>query len=379
MVGRGLPPHNSGSHVRRPPVRHASRSPLLSSVQVVAILLMTACLAGIFAITGSPAFAVRTLEIHGATFTSESTIRSILGMEGLPNAFRIETDQAAEQLVRLPAVRSATVQVVLPSTVIVTIVEREPKLVWVIGASRFVVDQNGLLFGLVDSAGNPIATSAGPLASPKGSVAPSASASAGGSQSTTGASSPSSSASSGPTPKPRKTKKPKATPTPGPTPSPSPSAISSPGPTFNASLVPSLAPAPTVDAAASSGPSALGLPVVYDRRASDAGLGLGGLVDPINLDAGYRLARLTPTDVGSKAPALAVVLDDDYGFTLSSVPAGWVAQFGFYLPTVRETVIIPEQVRDLSSLMARYGETHVAWVWLVADVAGNHYNTYLPR
>jgi hypothetical protein len=121
------------------------------------------------------------------------------------------------------------------------------------------------------------------------------------------------------------------------------------------------------------------VPVVFDRRASDAGLKLGDLVDPINLDAGYRLAGLTPADIGSSTPALAVVVDDERGFTVSSVPAGWVAEFGFYAPTVRKVTVIPEQVRDLRSTFAQFGEAHVAWVRLVGDVSANHVITYIPR
>lgn len=348
---------------------------------------MGACLAGIFAVSVAPSFATRTMELHGATFTSPSIIRSILGMDGTPNAFRIETDRAAEQLVRLPAVKSVSVQVRLPSTVIVTIVEREPKLVWAIGSDRYVVDQDGFLFGLVDSAGNPIQSSAGPLATPTEMAASS------GSASTRPVASPSLTASESPssTPEPSPTPKPTPTPNPSPTKAPgkatptkpgtksSPSASGSPIPTYDSSLIPSLAPAPTADPAATSGPNALGLPVVFDRRASDAGLGLGGIIDPVNLDAGFRLAGLTPTDVGSAAASLSVVLDDNHGFTVGSVPAGWVAEFGFYAPTVRKVTVIPEQVRDLRSLLAQYGEAHVAWVRLVGDVSGNHVNTFIPR
>ncbi len=61
------------------------------------------------------------------------------------------------------------------------------------------------------------------------------------------------------------------------------------------------------------------------------------------------------------------------------VPSAWVAEFGFYAPTVRKVTVIPGQVRDLRSLLIKYGDDHVAWVWLVADVAANHVNTYLPR
>ena len=118
-----------------------------------------------------PSFSARTLELHGARFTSEAIVRKILGMDSLPNLFRLETDAAAAKLVRLPAVQSTNVTVRLPSTVIVTLVEREPKLVWVIGDVRYVVDQDGLLFGEVDEAGNPVPSSAEPIPLPTPVVA----------------------------------------------------------------------------------------------------------------------------------------------------------------------------------------------------------------
>jgi hypothetical protein len=305
-------------------------------------------------------------------------------MDGTPNVFRIQTDRAAGRMARLPAVKSASVDIRLPSTVVVTLVEREPKMVWVVGSVRFVADQDGMLFGIVDAAGNPVASSAGPLASPTEEPAPTATPS----QSlpaSGGAPSESAAASSSPSPtaKPSPTKAPaKATPTKaGAKASPAHSATPTPTPTppSDASLLPSLAPAPTVDPGAVSGSGALALPVVFDRRASDAGLGLGSFVDGTNLDAGYRLGGLTPTDVGSKGTALSVIVDDDHGFTVSSASSGWVAEFGFYAPTVRQTTVVPTQVRDLRSALAKWGETKVAWVYLVSDVSANHTDTVVLR
>jgi hypothetical protein len=352
---------------------------------------MAASLIGGLAVSLAPAFAARTLEIHGAVFTSQAIIRSIVGMDGTPNVFRLETDRAASKLVRLPAVTSATIQVELPSKVVVNIVEREPKLVWVIGDTRYVVDQDGFLFGVVDSAGNPIPSDAGPLATPNPnapspSLPPSPSATA---TSAAGSPRPTPTPTATPTPKPTPTPTPKKTPAksgakatptkPGTKATPSPTATPTPTPSWDASLIPSLMPAPTRDSAGTAGSGAVALPVIFDRRASDAGLGLGAIVDPVNLDAGYRIANLTPADVGSSAPSLAVVVDDDHGFTLSSVPAGWVAEFGFYAPTVRKTTVIPGQVRDLRSALGNWGESKVAWVVLVSDVSSSHSDTVILR
>ena len=73
------------------------------------------------------------------------------------------------------------------------------------------------------------------------------------------------------------------------------------------------------------------------------------------------------------------MLDDDHGFTVSSGADGWVAQFGFYTETLRKDDVIPQQVQDLRSMLVHYGEAHVAWVFLVADIAGNRIDTYIAR
>jgi hypothetical protein len=349
---RVLPTRLSGRQVRRQPVRRAS--PRLGATQIYALVLMALCVATIVSLGSSPIFGARHLEIHGATFTSQETVRQIVGIDGAPNLFRLRTDRIAAALIAQPAVQSATVDVSLPDTLIVTLVEREPKLIWVIGERRFVVDSDGLLFGQVDAAGNPIPPAPGAAAT----QAPP-------SESPTQVESSEPSGGSGA----------------GMTPSDAAAGVAAPKATPTASLAPppSLLPAPTPDPAVFAGPDAVAVPVVFDRASADRDLALGGYVDPIDLDAGYRLAGLTPGDVGSQAAALTVVLDDEHGFTLSSGSGGWVAQFGFYTQTLRKDTVIPEQVRDLRSLLAEYGEKHVAWVFLMADLSDVHINTYIPK
>jgi cell division septal protein FtsQ len=120
--------------------------------------------------------------------------------------------------------------------------------------------------------------------------------------------------------------------------------------------------------------AAAALPVIDDERAASAGLKLGDTLDPVTLDAALRLGSLTPADLGSSATGLAIRLDDADGFTVSSVPDGWDAVFGFFTPTLRTTDLIPGQVRLLRSLL--YGrEAKVGRIVLADDRSG----TYLPR
>jgi hypothetical protein len=327
---------------------------------------MAICVLGVWNVGATPVFGAHVLVLNGARFTARAEVETLLGLDGSPNLFRFAADRLAQQLVTLPAVETANVEVQLPSTVVVNIVEREPRLVWVIGSRRYAADQDGLLFGLVDDRGNPIPSAAGPLRpTPSPSMTPS------------------------PIPTPNPTVTPTAKPSAKPT--AKQSAAGSPGKTGAAAGAssppgasvppgePSLAPVPTPNPAATRGPEALSLPVVYDRRAISQNWGLGSRVDSINLDAGYRLGSLKPVDLGSADSQLTVVLDDDHGFTVRPVQLGWVAEFGFYTPNRRKDTVIPTQVRDLGLLLAKYGEDHVAWVWLVADISDAHANSYLPR
>lgn len=370
------------------------RSPRkLALVQILGLLMMLCFAAATIGVVTVPNFEAATVEIHGERFTGGDIVRSILGLDHSQNVFRIQTDRAAQLLARLPAVEWASVEVQLPSTVVVTLQERTARMIWVVGSTRYVVDQDGVMFGLVDLAGNPILSNAGPLAttnpdlaSPTPTPIGSGDISLSGSPSdSSGSASPSATSTPEPTPTPEPSRTPgktaKATPTKAgkakvtPTPAPTPT----PTPTIDPSLLPSIEPVPVPPASASPGPLAESLPTVYDRRSSDAGLKLGDAIDPVNLDAGYRLAGLTPTDVGSAATSLGVVVDDQHGFTISPEPPSWVAEFGFYAPTVRKTSVIPDQVRDLRSAIAKWGEDHIAWVRLVADVSENCSNTVIRR
>jgi cell division septal protein FtsQ len=116
------------------------------------------------------------------------------------------------------------------------------------------------------------------------------------------------------------------------------------------------------------------LPVVTDNRATAASLGIGMTLDTVDLDAAFRLASLTPAQVGSAAAALTVAVTDDHGFVVSSGPKGWDAIFGFYGLSLRTTDLIPGQVQLLKTLLVGR-EDAVKTVILADDREG----TYVPK
>ena len=118
-----------------------------------------------------------------------------------------------------------------------------------------------------------------------------------------------------------------------------------------------------------------GVTVIEDRRTGgDLGqLAIGTTVDPVEFDVATRLGSLTPTDVGSTATRLTVVITNLDGFILGAKD-GWNAVFGFYSRATRSTDMIPGQVRLLRSLLAGREET-LARIILASATDG----TYVPR
>ncbi len=129
--------------------------------------------------------------------------------------------------------------------------------------------------------------------------------------------------------------------------------------------------------AAPGDPATSGLPVFADDRSGDAPMAPGDTLDPTDLAVARRLGALTPLMLGSGASALSFEITESDGFTISSVPKGWLAVFGMYTATLRAPDLIPSQVQCLSSLLAQVGERKVGTVYLFPE--GDRCGTYTTR
>lgn len=126
------------------PVRRASRG--LSTVRAGAILAMLLSAAAIYGVGASAAFGYSKLQLDGLRYTDPSIVEAALAEARGVNLFRLETGPLRAALEQIPTIATARVQVRLPSTLAVTVAERDPLLVWAIGDERFLVDGDGLLF-----------------------------------------------------------------------------------------------------------------------------------------------------------------------------------------------------------------------------------------
>jgi cell division septal protein FtsQ len=138
-------PAGAGTMRRTRPVKRASAG--LSPIRAGAALAMLLSAFAIYGVGASPAFEFDELRIEGATYTDTNAVQGILEQARGQNLFRLSTAPLVESLRRLPTVADARIGLGLPGTVTVSIDERQPVLVWKVGAQRYLVDRDGLIVG----------------------------------------------------------------------------------------------------------------------------------------------------------------------------------------------------------------------------------------
>lgn len=141
VVRRTRPPL-AGRRVR--PIRRASAG--LSVVRAGAALAMLASAGAIYGVGASSAFVYSKLQVDGAVFTDPAAAEAAIATARGQNLFRLSTSPLRTALEQLPTVESASVGVQLPGTLLVSLHEREPVLVWKVGARRYLADSAGNLF-----------------------------------------------------------------------------------------------------------------------------------------------------------------------------------------------------------------------------------------
>jgi hypothetical protein len=115
-------------------------------VRAAALLVLVASAAGIYGVGASDAFTARRITVDGAIWTGEGAVRGALGLTGSENLFGLRTDLLERRIVTLPPVAGADVVVALPDGLRVTVTEREPLLIWLVGRRGWLVDREGAVF-----------------------------------------------------------------------------------------------------------------------------------------------------------------------------------------------------------------------------------------
>lgn len=138
-----------GTARTRSRIRRASAG--FNRTRSLALLAIILSVLALYGANASAAFGYRRLDVVGAGITSEATIRHELGVPDAVNLFRLSTAGMADRLRALPTVADASIEIALPDTLRVRLIERRPILVWKVGERRFLVDAERVAFAEADA------------------------------------------------------------------------------------------------------------------------------------------------------------------------------------------------------------------------------------
>ncbi len=105
----------------------------------------------IYQMLNADAFRVAKVEVQGNSLLSRQEIIDALGVIG-QSAFSVDKRTAAGKVLALTPVAEADVAISLPDTVKVRIVEHEPRYVWQVGQTNYLVDERGVVLAAAGSA-----------------------------------------------------------------------------------------------------------------------------------------------------------------------------------------------------------------------------------
>ncbi len=117
-------------------------------------MIAAVCAAGVAVLAFVPLEPIAAVDVGGARHVPRSQAVAASGLLGRP-VFRASAADARAALLLVPAVRDARVELRLPTTATVTLVEREAAARWVVGATEWFVDADGVLFASADPTAAP--------------------------------------------------------------------------------------------------------------------------------------------------------------------------------------------------------------------------------
>ena len=109
---------------------------------LIPVFLVVCMVAGFF-FSMSPLFSVRSVEVEGNTFVTDEEVLSLAGVEKGMNLFAANRARIEELLPILPRVKSAHVKRTLLGSVVITVEEREPVAMLLVGRAALELDREG--------------------------------------------------------------------------------------------------------------------------------------------------------------------------------------------------------------------------------------------
>jgi cell division septal protein FtsQ len=117
---------------------------LWAATRVLAMLVVVGGGWLVYTASTSSTFQVKKVHVQGASLLNQADVEQMAAVIGA-NVFWVDHDAVEARLRTLPLVSRAEVTPVLPDTVNVRIVERQPAAFWVSGNRSYVVDGEGVV------------------------------------------------------------------------------------------------------------------------------------------------------------------------------------------------------------------------------------------
>lgn len=118
---------------------------LIARLVVLAILFGYAAYQGVTLIAAAPSLQIGHMQVRGHERLSTGEVLALVeGLRG-QNILAVTLDDWQEKLLQSPWVESATIRRVLPSTVEITIQERQPMGIGRIGMATYLIDHKGVI------------------------------------------------------------------------------------------------------------------------------------------------------------------------------------------------------------------------------------------
>lgn len=121
---------------------------------MVAGVIAAVCAAGIATLVFVDVEPIPSVEVSGARHVTAQTARQLTGLVGTP-VFRASAAEARGALLANASVRDARVELGLPTSARITLLEREASGRWIAGPLEWFVDSEGVLFASSDHTAAP--------------------------------------------------------------------------------------------------------------------------------------------------------------------------------------------------------------------------------
>lgn len=114
--------------------------------RMLSFLLLALVAAVLYWVWSSPVYTVEAAQISGLRHLTSGEVNRELALTGRP-VFAIDVEEIQDTLREgFPEISSAQVQVELPNTVVITVTERAPSLIWRQNDQAFLVDDQGMIY-----------------------------------------------------------------------------------------------------------------------------------------------------------------------------------------------------------------------------------------